>query len=262
MHSDRRVSVDFNKGISGPMETTSSIALSRQSGLRRQIDIIANNIANMNTNGFKSERVMFVEHLVRSRGGGTLLGTKLAYVRDIATMTDHSEGPVERTGNPLDLSIAGEGFFVIQTDKGERYTRSGRFKLDEDGQLVTQSGNPLLSTGNDPFFLSPEDTDIVISRDGTISTNNGELGKIRLVTFENLQKLSHSPGGLFSSEDAPVDVEQPQIAQGALEGSNIKPIFEMAKMIEISRTYEGIRTFMNREDERLRNMIRELGKPA
>ena len=248
------------------METTSSIALSRQSGLQRQMDIVANKIANMNTNGFKGEGIMFVQHLVKSPGGGTLSGVKLAYVRDIATVTDHSEGPVERTGNPLDLSIAGDGFFVVQTDNGDRYTRNGRFKLDTDGQLVTQQGNPVMSSGNSPFFFSPEDTEIVISRDGTISTNNGELGKIKLVRFDNLQILAHSPVGLFSSEEKPKENDGDadngkvsQIMQGTLEGSNIKPIFEMAKMIEINRKYDGIRTFMTREDERMRAMIKEMG---
>ena len=126
------------------METTTLIALSRQGGLRRQLDIVANNIANTHTNGFKAERVMFVEHLVKSPGGQRLLGRKLAYVRDIATLVDFSEGPVEGTGNPLDLAITGEGFFVVQTEDGERYTRNGRFKLDDGGQLVNQNGESLL----------------------------------------------------------------------------------------------------------------------
>ncbi len=109
------------------METTTLIALSRQGGLRRQLDVVANNIANMNTTGFKGERMMFVEHLVKSQESGKLLGTKLSFARDIATMLDVSEGPMETTGNPLDLAITGEGYFVIQTENGERYTRNGRF---------------------------------------------------------------------------------------------------------------------------------------
>jgi len=224
------------------------------------MDIVANNIANMNTHGFKGERMMFVEHMVKSRGGGKLQGAKLAYVRDIATMTDTSTGQMEKTGNPLDLAITGEGFFVVQTPDGERYTRNGRFKLDDGGQIVTQTGDPLASTGGEPFFLSPEDTTVTISRDGTVATNNGELGKIRLVTFENPQELKRFADGLFSSNTAPVDVETPEIAQGTLEGANVKPILEMAKLIEISRKYDSTRKFIEREDERVRNMIREFGK--
>ena len=259
MRSEGRVHVDLRKENCGTMETTSLIALSSQSGLRRQIDIVANNIANMNTNGFKGERMMFVEHLVKSRGGGNLTGRKLSYVRDIATMTDHSIGSMQKTGNPLDLAVINEGFFVVQTDKGERYTRNGRFQLDDGGQIVTQSGDPLLSSGDQPFFLSPEDTEITIARDGTISTNNGELGKIKLVTFDNLQQLKRFAGGLFSSKEKPKEVENPDIAQGTLEGANVKPIFEMAKMIELSRKYDNIRNFIDREDERMRNMIKEMG---
>ena len=244
------------------METTTLIALSRQGGLRRQMDIVANNIANMNTNGFKGERVMFVEHLVKSPGGQTLLGGKLSFVRDIATLLDFSEGPVEETGNPLDLAITGKGFFVVQTEDGERYTRKGRFKLDDGGQLVNQNGEPLLSTGNSPFFLGPEDTEITISRDGTVATNNGDLGRIKLVDFENPQLLKRSADGLFSTEQTPRDVESPEIIQGMLEGSNVQPILEMAKMIEISRTYDSVRKFIDREDERMRSMIKEMGQTA
>lgn len=244
------------------MESTSLIALSRQSGLERQLDVVANNIANMNTHGFRGERMMFIEHMVKSRGGAKLQGTKLAYVRDIATITDTSPGPMEKTGNPLDLAITGEGFFVVQTEDGERYTRNGRFQLDDGGQIVTQTGNPLVSSGGDPFFLSPEDTVVTISRDGTVSTNNGELGKIRLVTFENPQELERFANGLFASKTKPVDVETPEIAQGTLEGANIKPILEMAKLIEISRKYDSARKFIDREDERMRNMIREFGQSA
>ncbi len=226
------------------------------------MDIVAHNIANMNTVGFKGEDMMFVEHLVKSRGGEQLLGAKLAYARDISTMTNFSEGPIETTGNPLDLAITGDGFFVVQTQDGERYTRNGRFKLDETGQLVNQNGQPVLSGGGQPFVFAPEDTQITVSRDGTISTNNGNLGKIKLVRFENPQLLKRSAGGLYSSEAAPIDVEQPAIAQGMLEGSNVQPIFEMAKMIEVHRTYESVRTFIEREDDRMRNMIREMARTA
>ena len=242
------------------METSTLIALSRQGGVRRQLDIVANNIANMNTTGFKGEQMMFTQHLVKSGGGQRLLGPKLAFTRDIATMLDTSDGPMEKTGNSLDLGINGEGYFVIQTENGERYTRNGHFQLDDGGQLVNQNGDPLLSTANEPLFLSPEDTEIAISRDGTVSTNNGDLGRIRLVGFENPQNLKRGADGLFNTDERPKDIESPEINQGMLEGSNVKPIFEMARMITIHRNYDNIRNFIKREDERMRNMVKELGK--
>jgi len=244
------------------METSTYIALSRQGGLRRQMDIVAHNIANMNTAGFKGEDMMFVEHLVKSRGGEKLLGNKLAYARDIATLINFSEGPMEKTGNPLDLAITGDGYFVVRTPQGERYTRNGRLKLDEGGQLVNQAGQPVLSSAGQPFILAPEDTEITVSRDGSISTNNGKLGKLKLVRFENPQQLKRSAGSLYASESPPIDVAQPSITQGMLEGSNVQPIFEMAKMIDIHRTYDNVRSFLEREDERMRNMIREMARTA
>ena len=171
------------------MENTMYVALSRQSTLRRQMDVVANNLANMSTHGYKSGQMMFVEHLTKSKGGDNLLTPKLAYVRDIATMTDTKPGAIEHTGNPLDIAIQGDGYFVVQTPEGERYTRNGRLQLDNTGQLVNQLGQPVLADGGAPMVFAPEDTEIVVSKDGTVSTNNGELGKLRIVNFDNEQVL-------------------------------------------------------------------------
>ena len=244
------------------MESTSYIALSYQTGIERQLDIVANNIANMNTHGFKGEKMMFIEHVSESLGSNRIKKTPLSYVRDIATMTDVSPGQLEKTGNSLDLAVTGEGFFVVQTELGERFTRNGRFKLDGDGQIVTQTGDPLLSSGGNPFFLSPEDNNLTVSRNGTVSTNNGELGKIRLVNFESPQKLLRMADEYFSSKEPPIDIEDPEVEQGMLEGANVQPILEMAKLIEINRRYDSTRKFIEREDERVRSMLREYGQTA
>lgn len=224
------------------------------------MDIVANNIANMSTSGFKGERMMFVEHLVKSPGGERILGDKISYVRDIATMRDLSAGPLEHTGNPLDVALEGEGYFVIQTDTGNNYTRNGRFQLDEGGQLVTASGNPVLSDGGAPFFFAPGDTKISIARDGTVSTENGDLGRIGVVNFENEHQLRPGAGGLYNTDAQPTPVERPAMAQGMLEGSNIQPILEMSRMIEVHRAYEAVKGFVEKEDDRMRKMIRDLSE--
>jgi len=242
------------------METPTLVALSRQTTLRREMDVVANNIANMSTSGYKGERMMFVEHLVKSPGGEQLLGDKISYVRDIATMRDLSAGPLEQTGNPLDVAIQGDGYFVIQTDAGNNYTRNGRFQLDEGGQLVTASGNPVLSDGGQPFFFAPGDTKIAIARDGTVSTQNGDLGRISVVSFENQHQLRPGAGGLYHTEATPTPVERPDVTQGMLEGSNIQPVIEMARMIEVHRAYDAVKGFVEKEDDRMRKMIRDLSQ--
>lgn len=255
------------------METSSYIALSRQSALRRQMDIVANNLANMNTTAYKSEKMMFVEHVVKSRGGENFVPTKLSFARDVASYKDMAEGPIKTTGNSLDMAIRKEGYFVIDTPNGQQYTRNGRFRLDQDGQLVTQAGNPVLSSAGAPFFLSPEDRDIVVARDGTLSTNNGELGKIKIVIFDDPQKLQKQAGGLLSAKNIgggddgdgdaddvfqPEEAENPNIVQGALESSNVNAIIEMTKMIEVNRAYDSVKKFIEKEDQRLKQMIQQL----
>ena len=244
------------------MENTSLIALSRQGTLRRQLNIIANNLANMNTTGFKAKKMMFIEHLTRSEGGNGIAGQPISFVRDIATMRDTAAGTLKETGNPLDLAIRGPGYFVVETEDGERYTRNGHFRLDEAGQLVTQGGNPVLSDSGQPFFFNPEDSEIRVAPDGTVSTDNGELGRIRVVRFENDQELRETTGGLLTSESPPQDVETPDVAQNMLENSNVQPIMEIARMIAVERAYSDVKRFIAREDERIRTMMRELNKPV
>ena len=244
------------------METTSIIAMTRQDTLGRQLDVLANNLANMNTSGFKGEKVMFIEHLTQSRGGEKILGEKFTYVRDVATLRDTTEGPIAETGNPLDVAIAGEGYFAVRTEVGERYTRNGHFRLDEAGQLVTQIGDPVLSANDQPFFFGPQDTKVTISLDGTVSTNNGSLGKLRLINVENQQTMRQVGNSLFAADTEVKDVENPTVVQNSLESSNIQPILEMSRLIDTQRAYESVRKFIDREDERMRGMIRDLMRPA
>jgi flagellar basal-body rod protein FlgF len=257
-----RERVDFDKTDCGDMENTSLIALSRQGALRRQMAVIANNVANMNTTGFKGDKVMFVEHMVRSKGGERIYGDKIAFVRDIATVRDTSEGPLKTTDNPLDVAIRGEGFLVVQTDQGLRYTRNGRMQLDPSGQLVSQHGYPVLSEDGEPITFATQDKEINISRDGSVSTDSGDLGRLRVVRFANEQNLRITSGGLYSSEEQPEDMVDRDIVQRTLEGSNVVPIIEMARMIEVNRTYDSVSKMIQREDERMKKMIQEYAREA
>ena len=161
------------------------------------------------------------------------------------------------------MAIRNDGFFVVRDPQGnEFYTRNGQFRLDTGGQIVNQQGYPLLSTGGQPMTLGANDAEINVGRDGTISTENGHLGKVRVVRFENPQDLVQTSGALFSSTTPAIDVDSPDVIQGALEGSNVEPILEMAKMIELHRSYESAKSFIEREDERQKEMIRSLARDA
>jgi len=245
------------------METTSYIALSRQGALRREMDVIAHNLANMNTSAFRGEKMMFVEHLVKSRNDTSFIPSKLAFTRDVAQYRNLGEGPIRETGDTLHVAIRGQGYFVVeQQDGSQRYTRNGNFTLNSEGQLVTQSGNPVLSNGGAPIFFSPQDTEITISGDGSISTNNGPLGQLRVVRFDDEQSLQLEAGGLMSTDDVPQDVERPTVIQGALESSNIQPVLELTQMISVQRAYEGVKALIEAEDQRQRKMIDQLGARA
>ncbi len=240
------------------METSGLVALSRQAAVRREMAVIANNLANMNTIGFQGEQMMFVEHLVKSEGQGSLIPTVLSFSLDIGQIRNTAEGPIQSTSNPLDIAIKGDGWFAIETEDGERYTRNGRFRINQEGQIVTQHGYPVLSDAGVPFTLAPGDTDIDIGRDGTVATNNGELGRFRVVEFQRPQRMEKEAGGIYKTNEPPEEPEKFEILQGALESSNVNPILEMTKMIDVHRSYNGARTFIDEEDKRQRKMIEQL----
>lgn len=245
------------------METTAAIAASRQGALRRQLGVVANNLANMSTNGYKASEMMFVEHVVKSKGGERLISPKLTYTRDIATRINTADGAIETTDNPLDLAIRNDGFFVVRdANNKEFYTRSGQFRLDSSGKIVNQQGHALLAGGGQPVILGPTDTEIQVGRDGVISTENGQLGKLRIVKFDNPQDLKRTSGALYTSTKPATEVENADVIQGALEGSNVEPISEMAKMIHLHRNFESVKSFIEREDERQREMVRSLARDA
>ncbi len=237
------------------MENTSYIALSSQAVLRRQMETIAANIANLNTTAYKAEKNMFVQHLVKSPGGEKLLSPRLAFVRDIAQYTDHAEGPITPTNNPLDLALPDKGYFQIQTPDGIRYTRNGHFRLDTNNQIVTEQGLPVLSDGAAPITLPPNASRIEIARDGTISTELGAAGRFGIVDFENPQRLEKLPGALLKTEETAQPIQRPDLMQGALEGSNVVAVKELTQMIDVQRAYESVKSFIEREDERQKKMF-------
>lgn len=240
------------------MENTTYIALSRQIGLRRSMDVVAHNIANANTPAFKAERLVFQEFLAEPDRKGDL-----SFVQDIGMARDLSNGPLTATGNDFDIAIADDGYFVIDSPLGERFTRHGRFQLDAQGQLVTGVGYPVQGTGG-PITIPSDGGRISIAADGTISNDNGVLGQIRVVNFDDPQELRKSANGLFSAPDGvtPNAQANPSLVQGMIEESNVEPILELTRMMDINRMHESVTRFMQREDDRVKDMIDKLGRPG
>jgi len=234
------------------MESSLLIALSRQTTLRREMASVANNIANMNTHAYKGEKMMFADHLVRSKSDNSIIGDKLSFVRDVAQFRDLTEGTFEETGSPLDVAIHGEGYFVVETPAGNRYTRNGHFQLNNEGIVTTTDGHPVLTEDGDKIETNQGNTRIEISRTGTINTDNGPIGKIAVVEFQNAQALKKTSNTLFTSEEAGTQVELPDVIQGKLEGSNVQPIIEMTRMISVHRSYESAKQLVDKEDERIK----------
>lgn len=238
------------------METPTYIALSRQMALRAQMDVVANNIANANTAGFKAEMMLMSEVELPAEKG-----TELSYVQDFATARDFAPGALRSTGNDLDLAIQGDGFFAVQTPDGVRYTRVGRFQLNGDGTLVTSHGYPVLAGGS-PVTIDPDDGQINVAEDGSISTDlarNGQLlqvvGKLDIVDFADRAALTPAPDNLFDAATQQPTAAAGKVAQGMIEDSNVRPIVEMTNLIHVTRNYQTVQRFLDGEHERQRRAI-------
>lgn len=240
------------------MDNVGLITLSRQIALRRQMDIVANNIANMNTSGFKSESALFEEFLtpVATAGGEE----DLSFVNDYGLHRDLSPGGIKSTSNPMDIAINGEGYFVVSTPEGERYTRNGHFKLDPDGQIATNDGFSVLDKGGQAINIGLNEGPITVSKDGTVTTSLGVRGQFQVVTFEFERRLEKVGDNLYKADQIPIEPEALDIVQGAIEQSNVKAVVEMTRMIDISRSYQSAAKLRGKSEELRTDAIKRLGR--
>ena len=248
------------------MENALLIGLSRQTILERQLDVVANNIANVNTTGYKADSSLFEEYLMPGAHEDNFVGAdrRVSFVQDRGTFRDFSQGSAEQTKNPLDVAIDGSAFLVVQTPAGERYTRDGGLQRNNQGQLVTAAGNPVLGTGG-PIVFQPSDHDVNITPDGTITVVEGSgrtdsiRGKLRLVSFADAQRLLKEGLNLYSAGEgsAQPDVKS-MVRQGFIEKSNVNGVAEMSRMIEVTRAYTQISTLLQQQSDLHKNAIQQL----
>ncbi|MGH6966578.1 MAG: flagellar basal-body rod protein FlgF [Phenylobacterium sp.] len=243
------------------MDNALYVGLSRQMVLRREMDIVANNIANADTSGFKVESLMTKEQ--PGPPAFTLQGPKpVKFVSANGVARDFGQGGLHRTDAPFDLAIEGQGFFKINTKDGDRYTRDGRFRTDDLGRLTTQDGQTVADEGGGEITVDLQKGQITVAQDGTVSQGSERVGKVGVFKFDTLSVLEKKGGNLLAntSNSQPAPAVDAKLRQGMLEESNVKPILEITRMIEVSRAYEQVTRMMDSQSELTRSTITRMGR--
>ncbi|MES2729293.1 MAG: flagellar basal-body rod protein FlgF [Pseudomonadota bacterium] len=238
------------------MENTLYIGMSREKSLRTSLDIISNNIVNATTTGYRAQNPLFEEYLDKQRGEKEAL----SFVMDYGQYDTTKPGTMQLTGGTFDVALSGPGFFGVQTPDGLRYTRAGNFTTNASGELTTASGHKVASSGGGSITIPQDAKDIAITDDGSISSSSGVLGRIMIQEFTDPQSLAPEGNGLYKTNESGTTATNTKAVQGTLEGSNVQPVLEMTRMIEISRDYQSIQRLITNEHERQRGAIERLGR--
>lgn len=236
---------------------------------RKKVDVITNNIANMDTAGYRSDSLISrsFEDMLLQRVNDPSVVNRYNEVGELNTgvhideiITSFTEGSVEFTDRTSDLAIAGEGFFAIATTAGERYTRDGNFAVDNEGYLVTSDGNRVAGRNG---FLRVNSLDFTVDTQGNVTNAEGDnVGSLKIVTFADTGGLRKTGNGLFVNytNQAAQVAEDPVVQQGCLETSNTDITSEILDMMSASRTYETSQRMVKMIDETLGKAVNEIGK--
>jgi flagellar basal-body rod protein FlgF len=242
------------------MENATTVALSRLVAQQRAMDVTATNLANATTPGYRAERMQFSAWMSRQTGSGLAPGERsISYTEDRATYRDERPGPISHTGNPLDLALGdANAYFTVQTARGPRLTRAGRFQLAADGSVVDANGDALLDTTGRKLQLSSADTILHVAGDGTLSSENGEIARVGVVAADSMANL-HAEGDRDYSTSGPTRLlSTPHMVQGAVQESNVQPIAEMTRMTTDLRTFQFVTQMLQAESDRQQSAIDKL----
>ncbi len=234
------------------MSNVTYAALSRQAGLEREFTSVANNLANVSTAGFRGERHVFSEYVRAISGEPSLSQTRIG-----ARAIDLRQGELVPTNGPLDVAIVGTGFFVVETALGERLTRAGSFLRNSEGVLTTGDGHIVQGEGGGAISIATDIDEIAISGEGTISAGDAVIGKLRIVEVD-IAGLEREGNSLFRSI-APLEDKGAVIRQGFIESSNVSPVIELSRMIEVQRAFEIGSQFLSEENDRIARAIEAIG---
>ena len=241
------------------MDNALLLGLQAQRVMERRMEVTANNLANVDTPGFKSDAlVMYFDDETAAHADSD--PTDIRFVRDVTLMRDMRQGPVAMTGNPLDVAIEGDGFFIVEGPSGPLYTRDGAFSLTGEGRLVTSEGRAVLNSGGAPIVFDPQGESPMIGRDGVIRVAGVEAGRIGVVSFAAPGALSKVGDNLWDAQDQTTEPFEGVVIQGALEGSNVRPVTELTRLIEISRSYQAAAKMVADADALRAQAIQTLGQ--
>lgn len=238
------------------MENSVYIGLSKQVVLRENMNIIANNVANVNTPGYRAQNMVFTEYIEDPR----YMKEDMSMVLDYGQYQMTDPGSLKQTGNPLDVALVGNGFLGIQTPSGIQYTRAGNLTMDADGILRNARGMAVASTNGGDIVIPADAKEIRIDKKGVISTENGAIDQLMIAEFKNYQELNPAGNGLYTTTEAAIPAEKTTVMQGKLEGSNVQSVVEMTRMIDVLREYQAVQNMMQSEHERLRSSAQRLSK--
>lgn len=221
------------------MDNSIYITLSRQMALFRDMEVTANNIANVDTPGFNAEKLMFSDYLVNDANN-----RKNAYANDPVSYRDTANGAIKVTGNPFDLAINGDAYFQVQTPLGIRYTRAGNFQVDSEGTLMTNNADPVLGADGGQIIIPQNAINVAINGSGQINVDGEEVGQVGIMEFANEQAMKRMGNNLYTSEETPQPSLNARVSQGTLETSNVTAVSEMVRVMNVSRAVSNTAKFI------------------
>lgn len=236
------------------MENSLYVGLSGQVALEAKMAVIANNVANMATPGYRGQNAVFKEYISDQKR----MKEDVSLVYDYGQYQVTDPGPIKVTGNALDVALVGPGFLGISTPEGTQYTRAGNFVLNAAGQLVNAQGYKVANQGGGIITVPSDARYVTIDQKGVISTDQGEIDRLMVAEFKDYQKLDPQGNGLYATEEAPTPAADTTVLQGKLEGSNVSSVIEMTRMIDVSREYQAVQNMMQTEHERMRTAIQRM----
>lgn len=241
------------------MENSLYVSLSSQVALEEKMALVANNVANINTPGYRGQNALFKEFISDQKK----MKEDVSLVFDYGQYQVTDPGPIKLTGNPLDVALVGPGFFGVQAPTADggsavQYTRAGNFSLNQLGELVNSRGFKVADQGGGTITVPGDAKYVAIAEDGSVSTDQGVVGRLMVAEFKNYQTLNPTGNGLYETTEAATPATETRVIQGKLEGSNVDAIVEMTRMVDILREYQSVQNVVQTEHQRQRSAIERM----